>query len=137
LESITPRTWVATRFAAASSPSGSGMRMITSGRAVAPGSAAPRLSWIVASPWPRPLIWSRRSSSGGASLKATRIDWPPMKSTPRFSPRTATSAIDAITSSVEMARATFRHFMNWMFVLSGTSFSRRIRRTDQSNRERE
>src|SRR5688572_11460939 len=54
--------------------------------------------------------------------KVTRIICPPTKSTPRFSPFTATSDRLATVASIDRISARLRHRMKSMFVLSGTSF---------------
>src|SRR3546814_12358222 len=53
--------------------------------------------------------FSRMSSIGGmVPVNSTRTDWPPTKSMPRFSPFTATSAIEMMTRMILMAEATLR-----------------------------
>src|SRR3546814_3495615 len=53
--------------------------------------------------------FSRMSSIGGmVPVNSTRTDWPPTKSMPRFSPFTATSAIEMMTRMMLMAEATLR-----------------------------
>ena len=83
-------------------------------------------SWIVASPSPNPPTLLRMRPRSAGCPVVTRTIWPPMKSTPRLSPRVATSAIDAIVSSTDSSSARLRHRMKSMLVLSGTSLRRRM-----------
>src|SRR5215211_5400950 len=73
---------------------------------------------------------ARRRSTSTCLEKVTRIIWPPTKSTPRFSPRTATSDRLATVRTTDSRRPTFRQRMKSMFVLSGTSFRSFIAASD-------
>src|SRR4051812_17929287 len=83
-------------------------------------------SWMLASPMFSPSTVERTSSIEAGWAKVTRICWPPRKSTPRFSPRTATRLIEARVTMIDRTRAMLRQRMKSMLVLSGMSFRRRI-----------
>src|SRR5436190_11572018 len=76
---------------------------------------------MLASPTLRPATLPRKSSMLTGCAKVARTTWPPMKSMPRFRPRVPTSTRLATEARIDRMRATLRHFMKSMLVLSGTS----------------